>query len=1119
VLTCGLVRAQVNVVTAHNDIARTGQNLNETILTPANVNPSQFGKLFSWKLNGNVAAQPLYVSNVTIPGKGVHNVVYAVTGGDSVYAIDADTNGGVSATFLWQLSLTDNSTPAGTYLSSNGVFGTPTIDPTSNTMYLVSSENQGSNAVYRLHGLDITTGAEKFGGPVVIRASIQGTGSGSSGGVLSFDPITQYQRAGLLLLNGVVYIAFGSVDDNASWHGWVFSYNAKTLAQIDVFCTTPNGSGGGIWMGGSGLAAEVNNPAKPYGRMFFATGNGSFAASAPYTRAMSYGMSVVELDLSGGVFTVADDFTPYNQALLDGQDGDLGSGGPLLLPPQTLSSGSTLYPLLQAGKSGKIYILDRNKLGGFNATADQVPQEVQTPIFNSHGWGAGIWGSEAYWNGNIYYGGMYPLSTNSVNAYSFVKGVLSTNPTSDTPQEFTYPGPTPSVSSNGTSSGIVWVLEHGTGTLGSSALLAYDATNLGNLLYSSNTVLSRDYPGATVKFTVPTIAHGKVYVGTQNQMNVYGLLGVTPTVAAPVISPPGVTFTGSQVVTITDATPGAQIYYTINGTTPTVGSKLYSKPFTITTNTTITAMATATGYLQGTPVSAVFSSTANAANPVFSLASGTYGGSQTLTITDGAAKASIYYTVDGTSPTTASTPYRGPIPVAVNETVQAIATAPGLLPSSVVSATYNINPAYDINFSQGFAESQQAGLMKFNGSTTLDDFRLQLTDGQTNEAGSAFYTTPVQIYSFTTDFTFQLSNPAGDGITFTIQGNAPTALGANARDLGYGGIPNSIGIAFNIYNNSAGLSIGGANPAVSTISLANTGVNLASGDYMNVHITYDSQILNLTITDAVTLASWSHGFKISIPFHLGGSSAGYVGFTGGTGGATASQKVTYWTYLAGPPPVPNFISNMDSSNFKLQGGAAISGANLQLTNGGQNATTSAYYKIPVGIQSFTTDFNFQIMPGSVTTLADGFTFVIQNAGLTAQGSGAGGLGYAGIPNSVAIKFDTFNNAGEGTDSTGLYVNGAMPTVPSMDLTSSNDIIGNGHLFNVHIVYDGTTLTWSVRDITHGQSTSRHLTINIPNAISSNIAYVGFTAASGDGASIQNILQWTFTEGDAIATPL
>ena len=295
-------------------------------------------------------------------------------------------------------------------------------------MYVVSSDLQGSVAISRLHALDITTGAEKFGAPVQIQASVPGTGSGSAGGVLTFNAAYQLQRPGLLFLNGVVYIGFASIGDQGPWHGWIFSYNAATLKQIDVFQLAPNGSGAGIWMGGAGLAAEVNNPAKPYGRMFVAIGNGSYninpptVSGQPYSNpSNSYGMSVLDLDLTGGIMTVEDAFTPFNEAALDAQDGDLGSGGPVLLPAQTLASGKTLNPLIEIGKSGAIYILDRDDntdgsnnpateyspagLGGFNAAGDQVVQEVQTPESGANNWGAGVWGTEAYWNNNIYYSG------------------------------------------------------------------------------------------------------------------------------------------------------------------------------------------------------------------------------------------------------------------------------------------------------------------------------------------------------------------------------------------------------------------------------------------------------------------------------------------------------------------------------------------------------------------------------------------------------------------------------------------------------------------------------------------------------------------------------------------
>ncbi len=438
-------------------------------------------------------------------------------------------------------------------------------------------------------------------------------------------------------------------------------------------------------------------------------------------------MSVLDLDLTGGVMTVEDEFTPYNEAVLDGQDGDLGSGGPVLLPTQTLASGKMLNPLVEIGKSGMIYILDRDNntdgsnnpateyspagLGGFNAAGDQVVQEVQTPTTSAYGWGAGVWGTEAYWNNNIYSGGQNVGSTsyadaagNSLTAYSFVNGVLSTTPTSQSPDKYAYPGPTPSVSANGTTNGIVWALNNTGVTSGNAAVLsAYDATNLANALYSTNTNPTRDNPGLPVSFTVPTIANGKVYVGADGQVSIYGLLANTPAAPAPVISPGSTVFSTPQTVTITDAVPGATIYYTTNGTMPTSSSPIYQNPFVVSANETITAIASVTGYLQSPPASATYVSTTTPANPVFSLAAGTYSGAQTLTITDTTPGAIIYYTIDGSTPTTASAVYTQPLSISVSETVQAIAVAPGLFASSVVSAAYTIQPADTINFTQGFA--------------------------------------------------------------------------------------------------------------------------------------------------------------------------------------------------------------------------------------------------------------------------------------------------------------------------------------------------------------------------------------------------------------------------------
>ena len=346
-----------SVLTWHNDNSRTGQNLRETILTPANVNSTQFGKKFTRPLDGQTFAQPLYVPNVSIPGQGTHNVVYVATENDSVYAFDAD---GTPTRPLWQRDFTNSAQgitavpcadiPACPVGPVAGITGTPVIGSASKTLYVVAFTKENGSYFQRLHALDITTGAEKFGGPVVIQASVQGTGAGSVGGTIAFDPLIQNQRPALLLAKGVVYIGWASFGDRDNYHGWVLGYAASTLQQVAVFNDTPNGSQGGIWQGGGGLAAG------PCGNIFLQTGNGTFDANT--IGGVDYGDSFLKLSATGGL-SVLDYFTPDNQATLDSLDLDLGSGAGLIPPKQ---SGAFPNEIISAGKQGIIYVVNRDHM-------------------------------------------------------------------------------------------------------------------------------------------------------------------------------------------------------------------------------------------------------------------------------------------------------------------------------------------------------------------------------------------------------------------------------------------------------------------------------------------------------------------------------------------------------------------------------------------------------------------------------------------------------------------------------------------------------------------------------------------------------------------------------------
>jgi hypothetical protein len=509
--------AQVSVTTSRNDNSRDGQNLNETILTPDNVNVSSFGKLFSHHVNGYVYAQPLYVPNVNIPGLGTHNVVYVATEHDSVYAFDADTNTGLNASPLWHARFINPKRGITTVSSTDvnctdlvpeiGITSTPVIDTNTGTMFVLAKTKENGKFFQRLHALDITTGKERRGSPVAIRARVKGTGDGSINGWISFNPLTEAQRPGLLLQNGSVYIGWASHCDNGPYHGWLMSYDETTLKKLAVWNSTPNGRLGGVWQSGTGLAADSNF------NIFLATGNGSYDGK---TGGHDFGDSILRLGLpSGNRLPLTDWFTPYDQQSFADNDTDVGSGGVLLLPDQG-SGAPHEYLLVQVGKSGSIYLIDRDKMGHFNPNNNsQIVQDLEGAI-------GGLWATPAWWNNNVYFGG----SGDYLRQFTFdpTTGLLSTGMFAVSPTYFGFPGPTPSISANGTTDAIVWVLETDDYGSGSATLHAYDATNIANEFYNSGQNIDRDNPGGAVKFTVPTVANGKVYVPAVKRLTVYGLL-------------------------------------------------------------------------------------------------------------------------------------------------------------------------------------------------------------------------------------------------------------------------------------------------------------------------------------------------------------------------------------------------------------------------------------------------------------------------------------------------------------------------------------------------------------------------------------------------------------------
>jgi len=555
------VTALPGVLTYHNDLQRDGSNPQEYALTPSSVAPATFGKLFSCPVDGAVYGQPLWVPGLTIAG-GIHNVIFVATQHDSVFAFDADASPCVT---YWQVSLLDtlhggtaNETPVawndvgecyGDVYPEIGVTGTPVINPKTSTIYLVSASEKNPTSpgncsassaefFHRLHALDLATGSEKFNAPITVAASVPGTGDGSVNGMVSFQSQFEHQRSGLAFAYGKVYLGFAAHEDARPYHGWLLGYEVSNVQQqVAVFNTTPNGlngADGGIWAGGGAPAIDSSHD------VYVSTGNGVFD-EAPPPPDNDYGDSLLRLhEIAGSTpnginLSVAGWFTPYDQLSLAQNDTDLGSGASVLLPTQSSGAGPTNL-LVQVGKEGVVYLVDRDNMGGYNpVNNDQIWQSFSGPAY-------GFWGTPAFWQNNLYIGGQ----SDSIRQFTFDASTeyFNTPAASQSAQVFNYPGTTPSISSQWKSNGIVWAIDASlygyaspsggvncatvpvpAACSGPAVLHAFNAANLSQEYWNSTQAAGgRDQAGNAVKFVPPTIANGKVYVGTRTEVDVYGLL-------------------------------------------------------------------------------------------------------------------------------------------------------------------------------------------------------------------------------------------------------------------------------------------------------------------------------------------------------------------------------------------------------------------------------------------------------------------------------------------------------------------------------------------------------------------------------------------------------------------
>lgn len=509
--TLAAIAASAQVTTSQYDNMRTGATLHEKTLTPTNVDPKQFGKLGAFKVDGAVYAQPLFLPSVEIPGKGTHDVIFVATEHDSVYAFDATRP---SDPPLWQVSFLDKA--RGTIPLSEdmvqcpfirpevGITSTPVIDIRTGTLYVLARtairHAVGDNEYFQhLHALAITTGVEKFGGPKLITASVPGRGAGRSNREVPFDPLHENARAALTLANNSVYLAWASSCDVDPYHGWVLAYDPQTLAQKAVLNVNPDGSEAGIWLSDTGPAVDSE------GNLYVPTGNGTFDATSG---GRDYGDSVLKLD--GTSLAVRDYFTPFNQADILAGDADVGSSGPTLLPDQP---GPHRHLLLQPTKDSTIYVIDRDNMGKFHPDRDDLVQIIHLP-------GPAL-GAMAYWNGRAF----FATSGDYLRSYAVKNGQLV--PAESSTTKFVTSGATPSISADGDKNAIVWAIStktwNGPDTT-PAVLYAFDATKLGQPLYTSEQNSARDRAGMATRFVIPLVVNGRVYFSARGEVDIYGLL-------------------------------------------------------------------------------------------------------------------------------------------------------------------------------------------------------------------------------------------------------------------------------------------------------------------------------------------------------------------------------------------------------------------------------------------------------------------------------------------------------------------------------------------------------------------------------------------------------------------
>jgi hypothetical protein len=1166
-LNAQLINAQVNVTTYHNDNALTGQNRNETSLTPANVNQTNFGTLFTYPVDGYVYAQPLYMSNVDVPRLGMRNVVFVATQHDSLYAFDANSNAGPTGGLIWKRSFINpgdgiTSVPqpdigAGCrdIVPEIGITGTPVIDASTNTLYVVvkTKEMVGANIAHyrqRLRAIDVRTGLDKPGSPIVIgdttrggpdggytnttSISVSGTGHGHSGGTLRFNALTAHQRPALTLVGNRVYVAWASHCDNGPYHGWVVGYNKTTLAQEAVFNTTPNGGLGGIWQSGGPPASDAD------GNLYFATGNGPFNG-APQARIGGGGgdLGYVGIpksvavkfrniptmtglatngsgDRSGETSMSGFDFdrdahasTPHTYRVTLTYDGTMLMQTVTDLddtarPPFTRSY-TVNIPAMVEGNTAHVGFTAAT--GGLNTQHD-IRTWSFTPTMGSgidHSTGFAN-PSDLITNGETTFPGGVARLTAAQNGQTgtfFSKAQVDIRSFTTT-FTFQFVG-----GSNPIADGMTFTIQAApAGTENSDSVLKLASGSLTRAdfftpwnqralervdadLGSGGTILIPDQPGPRPRLIVETGKQGRIYIMNRDDMGSYQRCGPTCDDALQVLDQGvnGVFGNPSYFITDTSNNSGILYYH---------GSGDVLKGFTVA-NGTANPMPARGGqsfaFPGGQPV---LSSNGSTNGLVWDLQVNTYG-------TGGPSVLHVYNAIPSGMPSVLTELYnssqagqRDQLGGAVKFTVPTVANGKVYVGTNSTLEVLGLFPP---------AMTAPAAATNLTATTVSDtQIRLSWTNNATNATGTKIFRSI-------------------DGETFT----QVTTVNRNATTFTDTGLMPSTDYFYLVRTTNQVGDSADSNVATARTRIAASVLQVADVCAGQVTITWSG-----VADDHYTIERSMDGTNFKEIARVGPEITSYTDFDVDIGSffyrvrAFNADSDTSVSNVAkatlGPVNVDHSTGFVRHDDLLANGNAQFTAPEgvARLTNDfGQR---SSFFTVQrVGVRGFTTAFTFRLHEGTQPNIADGFSFIIQGNSPTALGEGGGGLGYAGLPNSIAIKFDVWSNDGEGENSTGLFVNGSYPSVPHnpgdvlVRLDGTGIVLRSQSMKRCVLMYDGTTLIQTITDLVSMASFTTRYTVNI-GSFTGDTAYVGFGAGTGGAFALQDIITWTFDEQEGMLPP-